>query len=87
MDRSRPAPKNRPDAFPVGPLRNDPRGKEAAATKAATQRNGKKKKVVQDLHHLRDDAQGVGETLTADALSVIESTGLRAKKLGGVHKS
>jgi hypothetical protein len=55
----------------------------AAASKGAgvaTQRNAKKTKVVQDLRHIRDYVQGVGETLTSDAVSVVESAGLRVRK-------
>jgi hypothetical protein len=61
----------------------------AAASKtkgAATNRNGKKAKVVQDLRHLRDYVQGVAENVTTDPLTVVESAGLKVKKARTQHK-
>jgi hypothetical protein len=53
---------------------------------AATQRNAKKTKVLQDLRHLRDYVQQVAETLTTDALTAVESSGFRVKKQSSQHK-
>jgi hypothetical protein len=53
---------------------------------AATQRNAKKTKVVQDLRHLRDYVQQVAETLTTDALTVVESSGFSVRKQTSIHK-
>jgi hypothetical protein len=47
---------------------------------AATQRDAKKTKVVQDIRHLRDYVQGVAETLTSDAIAAVESAGFRVRK-------
>lgn len=56
---------------------------------AATQRNAKKRKVIADLHHLRDYVQGVVETQTSaeDAAAMIVSAGMRVKKAGKRHKA